>query len=132
MHSPTESASPYHSGETFFPSFSQDARKLVYQSDQSGINEVYLIDLDTKGRERNLTADPATDLVPDWSPDGREIVYVSNHGGKTQLSIMDSEGGSRRTLTDLTIPDSLRSWSSGEIAPRWSPDGKSIAFIATC
>ena len=120
----------FHSGETFFPSFSPDARKLVYQSDQSGINEVYLLDLETKGQERNLTADAATGLVPDWSPDGHEIVYVSNQGGKTQLSIMDSEGGSRRTLTDLTIPDNLRSWSGGEIAPRWSPDGKSIAFIA--
>jgi Tol biopolymer transport system component len=117
-----------HSHENFFPSFSPDGRRFVYQSDRTGNNEIWLRNPD--GTERNLTENPSADLTPDWSPDGREIVFVSNRSGKAQAWIMDSEGGSQRLLTSQTVPALLSGWISGEVAPRWSPDGRSIAFVA--
>jgi Tol biopolymer transport system component/predicted Ser/Thr protein kinase len=119
----------FTSHENYFPSFSPDGRRLVYQSDRTANNEIWLRNAD--GSERNLTNQASADLTPEWSPDGREIVFVSNRGGKAQVWIMDSEGGSQRLFTSHAVPAPLAGWSSGGIAPRWSPDGGSIAFIAT-
>ena len=119
----------FHSGENFMPSFSPNGRKLAYQSDRTGNTEIHLLDLDTK-TERNLTDHPASDLTPEWSPDGREIVFISSRQGKPQVWVMDSEGGSPRLLTSHTVPADPRGWTTGPIAPRWSPDGKAIAFRA--
>ena len=59
---------------------------------------------------------------PDWSPDGTRVVYSSYLGRQwNQLWVMTSEGGDPFPLTygefDAT-------------APRWSHDGKRIAFIS--
>jgi Tol biopolymer transport system component/serine/threonine protein kinase len=119
----------FHTGESFFPSFSPNGRRLVYQSDRTGNSEIWELDLDTK-TERNLTDHASGDLAPDWSPDGKEIVFLSKRGDKYQVWIMDSEGGSPRLLANHTVPVPLEGWSNGAVAPRWSPDGRSIAFIA--
>jgi Tol biopolymer transport system component/tRNA A-37 threonylcarbamoyl transferase component Bud32 len=119
----------FHSHENLFPSFSPDGQQLVYQSDRTGNNEIWLRKPD--GSERNLTENAAADLTPDWSPDGREIVFVSNRAGKAQVWVMDSDGGPQRLLTSHTVPAPLSGWSSGGVAPRWSPDGESIALIVT-
>jgi Tol biopolymer transport system component len=118
----------FHSHESFFPSFAPDGASLVYQSDRTGNPEIWLRNAD--GSERNLTENPAIDITPDWSPKSREIVFISNRGGKAQVWIMDSEGGPIRLLTDEAVPQTMGGWASGSIAPRFSPDGSSIGFIA--
>lgn len=118
-----------HTRESFLPSFSPDGQKLVYQSDRTGNNEIWMLDVATKS-ERQLTNNMLADVAPDWSPDGRDIAFVSTREGKTQVWVMDPEGGSQRRLTDAIVPFAGGGWNDGQIAPRWSPDGKSIAFIA--
>ncbi len=115
--------------ENLFPRFSPEGRKLAYHSDRTGNLEIWLRDLETKA-ERQLTNHPATDLVPDWSPDGREIVFVSNRAGKFQVWVMDAEGGALRRLTEQTVPAPGSEWETGKVAPRWSPDGKAIGYLA--
>jgi len=119
----------FHSHENFFPSFSPDGGRFVYQSDRTSNNEIWLRNAD--GSERNLTDNPAADLTPDWSPDGTEIVFVSNRGGTSQVWVMDADGGPQRRVSEYRVPATLTGWSSGLIAPRWSPDGRTIGFFAT-
>ena len=118
-----------HTHENLFPRFSPQGRKIVYHSDRTGNFEIWLRDLETKV-ERQLTNHPATDVLPDWSPDGREIVFLSNREGKSQVWVMDAEGGALRRLAEQTVPAAGGGWDVGMVAPRWSPDGKAIGYVA--
>jgi dipeptidyl aminopeptidase/acylaminoacyl peptidase len=56
-----------------------------------------------------------------WSPDGSTISIVSGRGRQAQIYITSRNGGEARKLTSF----------NGQIGRReWSPDGKSIAFLA--
>jgi len=66
------------------------------------------------------------DSNPQWSPDGTRIAFVSNRTGKeyeenrnTDVWVVPAEGGSPVRISDH---------DEGDENPRWSPDGKTIAF----
>src|SRR6266849_2076575 len=64
---------------------------------------------------------------PQLSPDGREVIYT--------LGEADWKSGRRishvwRASVDGGDPVQLTSGADGENTPRWSPDGKTIAFTA--
>ena len=59
---------------------------------------------------------------PDWSRDGRRVVYSSYLGRQWhQLWLMTSDGGDPLQLTYGNFDAT---------APRWSPDGRTIAYIS--
>ena len=67
------------------------------------------------------------DTDPQWSPDGNFIAFVSDRTGRafdesrnTDVFVIDSAGGPIRKISDHEEADN---------SPRWSPDGKSIAFV---
>lgn len=72
------------------------------------------------GDARQVTRTPAVEMHATWAPDSRRLAYVSNRNGSFQVFLYDF---STSTETQLT--------SSGEsdAAPRFSPDGKSLAFF---
>ena len=59
---------------------------------------------------------------PDWARDGKRVVYASYLGGQWhQLWVMTAEGGD-------VFPISYGEYDNTN--PRWSPDGRRIAFIS--
>ena len=63
-----------------------------------------------------------TNKQPRWSPDSRRLVFVSNRASKdeAQLYLIDRDGGEAQPLTNLR----------GKVdEPKWSADGRSIAFL---
>lgn len=96
-------------------------------------SHLWVVDLASKDKKR-LTEGAFTAADPQWSPDSRWIAYVINRSGRQESSFTDisedrnsdifviaAEGGQSRQLTSNKGPDSQ---------PRWSPDGKWIAYVA--
>lgn len=125
----TEQRLTFLTRENFAPRFSPNGKKLVYHSNRTGNDEIWLLDLETKVEQR-LTDHPDSDVLPDWSPDGREIVFLSRRAGEYRVWIMNADGRAPRGLSSQAIPLSGASCTALRMAPRWSPDGNSIGYLA--
>jgi dipeptidyl aminopeptidase/acylaminoacyl peptidase len=108
---------------------------LCYRRDGRGFihdrrSHLFLIDI-AGGEPQQLTDGDYDDGSAVWSPDGMQIAFVSNRNEDRWrlpgddvhvLSLKDGRPGVLRRLTDTTL--SCFSLS-------WSPDGQTIAFIAS-
>ena len=89
---------------------------------------LWIVDAAT-GRSSQITSgDDWNDSDPQWSPDSRKIAFVSDRTGKafdeghnTDVWVIDMNGGPLTKISDHEQADS---------SPRWSPDGRTIAFLS--
>ena len=58
---------------------------------------------------------------PKWSADGKHIAFVSDRSGRDELWISDPEGRTPKKISDF---------DNEKNPPLWSPDSKSLLFIA--
>ncbi len=88
---------------------------------------LFIADVATK-QVRQLTRGNYYEHSIDWSPRGDEIVFVSNHEADADrffnydLFAVKVAGGAIRRLTET---------KSAEYQPKYSPDGRAIAYLAT-
>jgi len=70
----------------------------------------------------NIAAPDRTDAAPAWSPDSKALAFFSTAGEKEQqqLWLVNADGSNPRQFTHLKGYAAL---------PRWSHDGKQIAFL---
>ena len=101
-----------------YPFWSPDGKQVVFQSDRTGVFEIYIVNTDGSGLRR-ITRQKEPDETPVWSPDGRKIAFVSNHDrradnrGNLQLYIMNPDGSGVTKLLDNmeTVEDARPVWS---------------------
>lgn len=108
---------------------SPDGKQVVFSSTRDAKTpDIYAMSID--GIDvRRLTANENFEDAPTWSPDGRRIVFSRDTRASTDTSpeetsngeifVMDADGGNVRQLTHRPGFDG---------GPRFSPDGRRIAF----
>jgi Tol biopolymer transport system component/DNA-binding winged helix-turn-helix (wHTH) protein len=105
------------------PQYSPNGRKVAFQSDRSGQDEVWTCDAGAEADGTNcqqLTFFQGPQCgTPRWSPDGRRIALDSRADGSPQIYVIPSDGGKPRRVTVGGAQNQL---------PSWSRDGKWIYF----
>jgi len=99
-----------------FPS--ADGKKLLYEMEVAGHQELFVMDSDGKNSVQ-ITHDGTGHESPAWSPDGKKIAYVSDRNGHEVIYVMNSDGTGDERITSETADN---------IHPDWSPDGKRLLY----
>ena len=105
----------------YVPQYSPDGKRIVFISQRTGRDEVWVCNSDGSGVVQLTSLSAAITGCPRWSPDGARIVFDSNAVGTFHLYVIDASGGQPRRLTDTSANDALASWSR---------DGRSIYFAS--
>lgn len=92
--------------------------------------EVYVTDSKYK-TTRRITDTPAQERVVDFSPDGKMLVYDSERDGQWQLftAELGNKGDKRFAYASEIIEKPLYKGSGVAQQPKFSPDGKKVAFL---
>jgi TolB protein len=112
------------------PAWSPDGNKLAFEVYQQGRKSSQIYTAKVDGSEaKQLTEGQYYNWTPRWSPDGKKLVFETTRndspathvaGGYRDIYVMDSDGQNQTNLTRNTFGHH----------PSWSPDGKSIAYMA--
>src|SRR2546426_979550 len=109
--------------------FVEDERGLVAPRETRRASHLYLVP-SAGGEPKQLTSGDLSQRAPDWSPDGRAIVFVQDSTDtsevrnqvRPQLYVLSVADGAVRRLATPYVEN---------VAPAWSPDGTTIAFICS-
>ncbi|MEU4389119.1 DPP IV N-terminal domain-containing protein [Kribbella sp. NPDC023855] len=97
------------------PAVSPDGRWLAFRA----LNALWLAPTSGRGQPRKIVADGYFNSDPDFSPDGKKLLYASDRDGTADLWLHDLATGADSKLSSLP---------GAQTAPRFSPDGRQIAY----
>jgi WD40 repeat protein len=100
--------------------FSPDGRELIYS--RAGSLWRQPIDPANHDDSVELTRGPGYDYQPDWSRDGRWVVFARHDHDAIELWALDLSNRVEHRLTETAAVN---------VEPRFSPDGKRLAFVTT-
>lgn len=111
-----------HGQGDVFPSLSLDGRWVVYSSSTSGKSALWKVAID--GGE-SMQFSQKVMMRPVISPDGEWIAcfYQDEKDGRNKIALLPFEGGEPAIVEGMPMPDFA--------LLRWSPNGKSLTYIAT-
>ncbi len=100
-------------------SYSPDGSRVVFESDRSGSQQVYVMNADGSD-QRRISFFGGRAATPEWSPRGDQIAFT-HIAGDLRIAVMSPGGGGMRHLTN--------SWQ--DEAPTWAPNGRIVQFFRT-
>ena len=100
-------------------SYSPDGSQIVFESDRSGSQQVYVMNADGSN-QRRISFFGGRSATPEWSPRGDQIAFT-HIAGNLRIAVMSPNGSGMRYLTN--------SWQ--DEAPTWSPNGRIVQFFRT-
>ena len=95
---------------------SPDGKKIAFIAR----GEIFAVSAKDGGIAARVTRNPGLDGDLAWSPDSRRLAYASARDGAQNLYSYDFTTGLESRLTNQPLVD---------VTPKFSPDGKSVAFV---
>ena len=121
----------YDHALTWSPRGDEVAFLSNHEPDPDANNNSDIFAVDMQGRTRQITDTKGCEYEPTWSPDGKWIAYTATKRDVTTIDsvaedahvwVVDARGGQGRELTEQQDHRAR--------SPRWSPDGRSILYLA--
>jgi Tol biopolymer transport system component len=105
------------------PVWSPDDRSIYFTSSRGGTMNIWMVPA-ASGTPERITAGQGADMDIDLSADGTRLVYSSfrSNVNLAEVSLDPESSGQRKWLTSDA--------SRNEFAPRYSPDGRRIAYFS--
>lgn len=104
------------------PDISPDGKQMVFISDQSGVEQLYLVSV-AGGVPTRITDSLEAKAVPQWSPDGKKVAFISQTSSGGTLVVIDVLQNTLHVLTNGASIGDVRSLD-------WSPDSSHLVFSA--
>lgn len=99
------------------PSLAPDNSQLVFESDRSGTQQLYIMPA-SGGEAQRISFGEGRYGTPVWSPRGDLIAFTKVHAGRFHIGVMRIDGSEERLLTASRLDE----------GPTWSPNGRVIMF----
>ena len=104
------------------PIWTADGLRATFASNRNGAMNLFVAPADGRGPAERLTTSDALQLAGSWSPDGAVLAYMEQNPSTGRGIWLLRRGGERVPLADSAADES---------APRFSPDGRWIAYVST-
>ena len=100
--------------------------EVIYSSDRTGSWDIFSKPADGGGEDSPLVSTPANEDMADWSPDQRFLIYAVD-SPETNSDLFYRQRGDDGKLGD---PVAFLKTPFRETSPRFSPDGKFVAYVS--
>ncbi|MFH1999084.1 MAG: DPP IV N-terminal domain-containing protein, partial [Planctomycetota bacterium] len=106
------------------PAWSPDGKNIVFLSDRTGEEELYLVCPSGTGEAKQLTHEGyGFRERPKWSPDSKQILF---HDKFMRLNMADAESGEIKVIAQGEYDDGWYNWGIQDYS--WSPDSRWVAY----
>jgi Tol biopolymer transport system component len=103
------------------PIWTADGQRVTFASNRNGALNLFSVLADGSGAAGRLTTSDYLQVPGAWSPDGSVLAYVEQHPTTGRDVWLMRVGGDRTPFANSV---------SDESAPRFSPDGRWIAYVS--
>ena len=100
------------------PSYAPDGRRIVFNSDRGGSQQLYVMGASGRGVKR-ISFGAGRYSTPVWSPRGDLIAFTKFSSGKFSIGVMQPDGRGERLLANGFLVE----------GPTWAPNGRILMFF---
>ena len=105
------------------PAWSPDGKKVVFLSDRTGEEELYLVDPEGGDWKQLTKGGMGYRMQPVWSPDSKYLIF---HDKFMQLNLVDAATGNISIIDKSDFDDAWERWGIQDYS--WSPDSRWVTY----